>query len=293
MSSVPLSIQNLRKSYGSFEAVKGISFDVKAGEVFGLLGPNGAGKTTTISIVTTLEQPSSGSVQVFGLDVTKKPLEVKRHYGVVHQEIINSGFFDVDELLRFQSGYQGKRKNKPREDYLLNRLGLFEHRHKKVKQLSGGMKRRLMIAKALIHEPSILLLDEPTAGVDFSLRENLWDFVRELRREGIAILLTTHYLEEAEILCDRVGILNNGLLETCGPTREIVSKFAQKKVVLETKNGERREYLVPMEKLLGDVLAESGLDPKELRDLHVEQGRLEDAFRRVLNDRKEAEGAKR
>lgn len=287
-NAVPLKIENLRKRYGTFEAVRDISFEVRAGEIFGLLGPNGAGKTTTISIVTSLEVPDGGTVKVFGYDVTKDSMQAKRRFGLVHQEIINSGFFDVEELLIFQAGYHGLRRNKERNDYLLNRLGLYEHRQKKVKQLSGGMKRRLMIAKALVHSPKLLLLDEPTAGVDLTLRENLWDFVRELRKEGIAILLTTHYLEEAELLCDRVGIIHRGQIQTCGPTKDVIRQFTQKKIILETHKGGRRELFVPLGQDLGQILVQEGIESKDLKDLIIEEGTLEEAFRRVLLNERNA-----
>ncbi|MBX3041088.1 MAG: ABC transporter ATP-binding protein [Bdellovibrionaceae bacterium] len=285
---IPLQIQNLRKSYGSFQAVNDLSFVVNPGEVFGLLGPNGAGKTTTISIITTLEKRTSGEVKVFGHDVTAESRQAKCKFGVVHQEVINSGFFDLEELLQFQSGYYGIRNNTKRIHELLGRLGLFEHRHKKVKQLSGGMKRRLMIAKALVHSPRLLLLDEPTAGVDLTLRENLWTFVQELRSEGIAVLLTTHYLEEAELLCDRVGILNHGKLEACGPTSKIINQFAQKKIIVETRSAGRKEIMAKTDEVLGDILVASGIDPKDLLDVHVEEGRLEDAFRKLISAPMEA-----
>lgn len=260
-----------------------LSFEVGAGEVFGLLGPNGAGKTTTIGVVTTLETPTSGTARVFGHDVAKESLAAKRCFGVVHQEIINSGFFSVEELLRFQSGYYGLRRNQERIDYLLDRLGLAEHRDKKVKQLSGGMKRRLMIGKALVHSPKLLLLDEPTAGVDLKLRENLWDFVRELRSQGIAVLLTTHYLEEAELLCDRVGIIHRGRLQAVGPTREIVREFTSKKVIVETFSRGRLETFVGMQTPVAQVLAELRVPAEDLKDLTIVEGTLEEAFRQVLN----------
>lgn len=292
-----LEISNLHKSYGSFEAVKGISFVVEPGEIFGLLGPNGAGKTTSIEIITSLEQPTTGQVKVFGFDVTTQTQEAKSQLGVVHQEIINSGFFDVEEILKFQSGYYGLRKNQERIDYVLHKLSLFEHRHKKVKQLSGGMKRRLMIAKALVHSPRLLLLDEPTAGVDIELRENLWSFVQELSKEGMSILLTTHYLEEAESLCHRVGILNRGKLECVGPTQEIISRFTQKKVFLKLSEPKTlvseflvevraTEYcfVVPQDFPIGDLLRSAQVPLDALLDLRIEEGSLEDAFMRVLGD---------
>ncbi len=293
----PLEIVNLKKSYGPFEAVRGISFEVRPSEIFGLLGPNGAGKTTIISIVTTLEKLTSGKVKVFGEDVSDNPLFTKKQLGVVHQEVINSGYFDVEEILEFQSGYYGFRKNTERIHFLLHKLNLYEHRRKKVKQLSGGMKRRLMIAKALVHNPKLLLLDEPTAGVDITLRETLWDFVRELKKEGMSILLTTHYLEEAEVLCDRVGIINHGRVETMGPTRGIIKDFTQREMVLTLNE----EILVPKQILLGKdhniyrILIPSGVNIGQLlSDLHVEgkmivdlqikEGSLEEAFLRVLKN---------
>lgn len=286
---LPLQVEHLKKSYGSFHAVRDLSFEVKPGEIFGLLGPNGAGKTTTISIVTTLEKRTSGSVLVFGEDVESDPKRAKFHFGVVHQEVVNSGFFDVEELLYFQSGYYGLRQNGKRIQDLLGRLGLYEHRHKKVKQLSGGMKRRLMIAKALVHHPKLLLLDEPTAGVDLTLRENLWNFVKELRAEGIAVLLTTHYLEEAELLCDRVGIIHHGRLEACGLTSEIVSQFSQKKVTLYTQSLGTKEICAGADQTLEEILSREGIDPRQLIDVHIEEGRLEEAFKRVISGPREGQ----
>jgi ABC-2 type transport system ATP-binding protein len=192
-----LSIDGVHKAYGHIQALRGVSFEVEPGEVFGLLGPNGAGKTSLISIIVTLEKATSGTVKVFGHDVAANSREAKMRTGWVPQEIINHGYFTVEEILNFHAGYFGLWRPKERIEYLLDGLGLQEHRSKRVKQLSGGMKRRLMIAKALIHSPGLLLLDEPTAGVDVDLRTRLWDFVDELRREGMSILLTTHYLEEA------------------------------------------------------------------------------------------------
>lgn len=299
---LPLQIDQLRKQYpkSSVEAVKGVSFIVKSGEIFGLLGPNGAGKTSIISTITTLEKPTSGSVKVFGIDVTQDPMFIKKQIGVVHQEVINSGFFDVEEILNFHSGYYGIRNNKERIDFLLNKLSLYNHRKKKVKQLSGGMKRRLMIAKALVHNPKLLLLDEPTAGVDIGLREDLWKFVQELRQEGMSILLTTHYLEEAENLCDRVGIINLGSLTCLGETKNIISQYTNKKVCLMLTESPliQSKYLVdvrgcdyffvvPHEKALGEFLTEVGIPTQMIRDIQIQEGGLEEAFLKILNSKDE------
>jgi ABC-2 type transport system ATP-binding protein len=303
--NLPLEITDLRKRYkdSKVEAVKGVTFDVKPGEIFGLLGPNGAGKTTIISSITTLEEPTSGSVKVFGVEVTKDPMFTKKQLGVVHQEVITSGFFDVEEIMTFHSGYYGLRKNKERIHFLLEKLALYEHRNKKVKQLSGGMKRRLMIAKALVHNPKLLLLDEPTAGVDVRLREDLWKFVQELKGEGVSILLTTHYLEEAEELCDRVGIINLGSVVTIGNTKEIVNQYTHKKIRINlTENiniqspslvetvGHDYIFVVAQSKPLGEVIAEAKIPTTLIRDVQIEEGDLEAAFVHLVSKKNETQG---
>ena len=283
-----LKIENIVKTYRpptgpSTQALKGVSFDVKPGEIFGLLGPNGAGKTTLISILTTLEKPTSGDAFVFGQSVTENPKQTKVKIGVVPQEVVSSGFFDLEEILRYHSGYYGIAENSARIDQLLRRLKLHEHKHKMMRQLSGGMKRRMMIAKALVHSPKILLLDEPTAGVDVELRNQLWEFVRELQKEGVSIVLTTHYLQEAEALCDRVGIINKGELKYIGPTRDIISKLTQKKVHITVQSGEKLSFILEQGQNLGSVLREKGITLEQIQDLNVVDGTLEEAFVKVLN----------
>lgn len=297
----PLKIRSLVKDYGRLRAVSGVDLEIRPGEIFGLLGPNGAGKTSIISIIVTLEKPTSGSVEVFGYDVARDPLKAKALTGFVPQEIVNHGYFSVEEILRFHSGYFGRLKNQARIAFLLERLGLAEHRKKKVKQLSGGMKRRLLIAKALVNEPKLLLLDEPTAGVDIELRRTLWEFVEELRREGMTILLTTHYLEEAERLCDRVGILQGGQLKRQGPTRELVRELTKREVVVSLKEpgseirhpllsrqgpstdgGRELTFQTPASMGVGDLLADLGFQLRDVRDISIREGNLEDALRRVL-----------
>ena len=228
MSHLPLELRQLHKSYGQVHAVNGVDLQVNPAEVFGLLGPNGAGKTSIISVITGLEKPTSGEVKVFGADVSKDPRHAKMLVGRVPQEIVSHGFFNVEEVLGFLAGYYGVRDSKDRIAFLLDRLSLTQHKHKKVNQLSGGMKRRLMIAKALIHQPKLLLLDEPTAGVDVELRNSLWKFVGELKAQGVSILLTTHYLEEAQKLCDRVAIIHFGKIRAMGPTQQVISDITQK-----------------------------------------------------------------
>lgn len=294
--SPALAICELTKSYPKVKAVDQVSFEVRPGEIYGLLGPNGAGKTSIISVIVTLENATSGRAKVFGVDVQENPRLAKQNVGWVPQEIINHGFFSVEEVLRFISGFFGRRQNQSRIDFLLNRLGLWEHRHKKVKELSGGMKRRLMIAKALVHEPRLLLLDEPTAGVDIELRSSLWQFCDDLRKEGVAILLTTHYLEEAEHLCDRVGIIHKGRLLREGPTKELVSTLTQRKVrlvmnqalsplkhsLLIAQGNDHLEFQLPSKMGVGELLNELKFDTRLVRDIQIQEGDLEDAFRSVL-----------
>lgn len=285
-----LEVKNLKKTYvdakdasRSVHALKGISFDINEGEIFGLLGPNGAGKTTLISTITTLEKPTSGELNVFGLDVVTNARTIKQNVGVVHQEVINTGYFDVTEILEFQSGYYGILNNNDRIQFLLDRLALKPHAHKKVKQLSGGMKRRLMIAKALVHSPKLLLLDEPTAGVDVELRESLWKFVAELQKSGMSILLTTHYLEEAENLCNRIAIINKGELNYCGSPKEVIAKYSTKKINIKMINGDTKEILTSASESLNIVLAQHKISIADVADIQMTEGKLEEAFTKVVN----------
>ncbi len=298
MSIAPIDIKNLVKNYGKLTAVNNVSFTMNAGEILGLLGPNGAGKTSIISTLVTLEKPSSGSVSIFGYNVETHPREVKSLTGFVPQELMHHGYFDVIEILQFHSGYYGRLKNDDHIEYLLKRLGLWEHRNKKVKQLSGGMKRRLLIAKALVHEPSLLLLDEPTAGVDIELRESLWEFVLELKSKGLSILLTTHYLEEAEELCDRVGILQKGELKLLGPTKSLIKDLTSREIVMSFKDQapviqssflkeqktDELIFEVPAKMSLGDLISSSKMNIENLKDVQIREGNLEDAIKKVLHE---------
>lgn len=295
----PIAIENLVKDYGTLRAVDHVSFAMRPGEIFGLLGPNGAGKTTIISTLMTLEEPTSGVAKIFGLDVTEEPQRTKMLTGFVPQELIHHGYFDAEEIMQFHSGYFGLRKNQERIDWLLNKLSLWEHRHKKVKQLSGGMKRRLLIAKALVHDPKLLILDEPTAGVDISLRESLWKFVEEMKSQGLSILLTTHYIQEAETLCDRVGIIQQGRLRKTGDTRELIRELTKREIVIRLKSapandpkhpgfvkriGSEWVFQVSPTVGAGDLLAGLGIDIRDVADLVIREGSLEDALKRVLGE---------
>ncbi|MBK9518105.1 MAG: ABC transporter ATP-binding protein [Anaeromyxobacter sp.] len=207
-----VQLRQLVKRYGALTALGGVDLDILEGEIFGLLGPNGAGKTTLISIVAGLARATSGTATVLGRDVVKEYRFTRRAVGLVPQEVNFDPFFTVEESLRFQAGYFGVRLSDERVVELLTALDLLAKRHVNARALSGGMKRRLLIAKALVHQPRVLFLDEPTAGVDVELRRALWAYVRTLRDRGTTVVLTTHYLEEAEALADRIGVIDRGRL---------------------------------------------------------------------------------
>ncbi len=204
------------------QALDQVSFDIPQGEFFGLLGPNGAGKTTLISILAGLSRASSGAVKVHGFDVLVDYADARRRLGVVPQELVFDPFFTVREALRIQSGYFGIKHNDDWIDELLSCLGLTDKAHANMRQLSGGMKRRVLVAQALVHKPPVIVLDEPTAGVDVELRQTLWQFIARLNREGSTVLLTTHYLEEAEALCSRIGMLKQGRLVALSSTSALL-----------------------------------------------------------------------
>lgn len=211
--STAISISDVRKQYGSLQALKGINLDIERGEFFGLLGPNGAGKSTLINIIAGLARADTGYIKILGHDVVSDYRNSRKHVGIVPQELVFDAFFCVREMLRIQSGYFGLGKeNDDWIDELLCSLKLQDKAETNMRALSGGMKRRVLIAQALVHKPEVIVLDEPTAGVDVELRKLLWTFIRKLHADGHTIVLTTHYLEEAESLCDRIAILNHGVV---------------------------------------------------------------------------------
>lgn len=301
-----VSIRDLSVVYGSGKnqkrAVDHVSFEVESGEFFALLGPNGAGKTTLISSLTGLLDVKFGEVQIYGSPAGS--LEAKKQMGVVPQELVHHGFFNVNEVLNFFSGYYGIRNNQKRIDYLLERLALTEQKYKKVSQLSGGMKRRLLIAKALVHSPKLLLLDEPSAGVDIELRALLWDFMTELNRQGTTILLTTHYLEEAERLCERIAIMNEGRLASLDNTGTMLSEMLDKEVSIVLKEGSEslkalgaarenlscdlaiQKNMVTMtcasKESLEDILKRLDIKISDVLDVKIRDGALEHAFLKVI-----------
>ncbi|MFZ8977381.1 MAG: ABC transporter ATP-binding protein [Pseudohongiellaceae bacterium] len=231
-----ISIKNLRKTYDNgFEALKGISLEVEQGDFFALLGPNGAGKSTTIGVISTLVNRSAGEVEVFGRNVDSHVYETKLDLGVVPQEVNFNLFERVEDIVITQAGYYGLPRTlaKERSDKYLRQLGLWDKRRDRSRSLSGGMKRRLMIARALVHEPRLLILDEPTAGVDIELRRSMWDFLIELNGQGTTIILTTHYLEEAEQLCRNIAIIDNGAIVENTSMKSLLAEIDSQVFVLD------------------------------------------------------------
>ena len=221
-----IRIKDVRKCHGTVQALDGVCLDIVPGEIFGLLGPNGAGKTTLISIVAGLARADSGSVEVMGADVITDYRRARRMLGVVPQELVFDPFFSVRETLEIQSGYFGIRKNGAWIDEILHNLDLTPKSGANMRSLSGGMKRRVLVAQALVHKPPVIVLDEPTAGVDVELRQSLWKFMRSLNREGHTIVLTTHYLEEAELLCNRIAMLKAGQVVALDSTKNLLENFS-------------------------------------------------------------------
>lgn len=239
MTTPAIDIRGLVKTYGSLRALDGVDLTVAPGEFFALLGPNGAGKTTLISILAGLVRPTAGSVRVMGVDVVGDGPEARRKLGVVPQELVFDPFFTVRETLRIQSGYFGLLRNDDWIDELLAALELTDKADTNMRRLSGGMKRRVLVGQALVHRPPVIVLDEPTAGVDVALRQGLWALMRRLNAEGHTIVLTTHYLEEAEELCGRVAMLKQGSLAALAPTQQLLARYAQRQVWLRLSDADR------------------------------------------------------
>lgn len=228
-----IQINRIHKHFGALHALKGIHLSIEQGEFFALLGPNGAGKSTLINILAGLIKPSSGDISVLGFDVVDQYRQARQLLGIVPQELVFDPFFNVREMLRFQAGYFGRGpENDAWVDEILAGLGLADKANTNMRKLSGGMKRRALIAQALAHKPPVIVLDEPTAGVDVELRQTMWAFIKKLNREGHTIILTTHYLEEAEALCNRVGMMKQGELVALDSTANLLNKFSGKKLSL-------------------------------------------------------------
>lgn len=249
MAIPAIKIESVHKHFGSLHALKGLDLTVNQGEFFGLLGPNGAGKSTLINILAGLLRPSEGNVSVMGHDVVTDYQAARMALGVVPQELVFDPFFNVREMLRFQAGYFGRGKeNDAWVDEIIESLGLTDKAHTNMRRLSGGMKRRALIAQALAHKPPVIVLDEPTAGVDVELRQLMWGFIRRLNEEGHTIILTTHYLEEAEELCSRVAMMKHGEVVALDTTANLLSKFPSKNLCIKLSAGSMPASLAAMVK---------------------------------------------
>ena len=247
MSSPAIEINGLHKYFGDLHALKGVNLTIEQGEFFALLGPNGAGKSTLINILAGLIKPSSGNISVMGFDVVNRYQQARPLLGIVPQELVFDPFFNVREMLRFQAGYFGHGpENDKWIDEVLEGLGLTDKAHTNMRKLSGGMKRRALIAQALAHRPPVIVLDEPTAGVDVELRQMLWEFIKKLNRAGHTIILTTHYLEEAEALCSRVAMMKQGEIVALDSTSSLLNKFAGKNLRLSLGSVVLPEVLEPL-----------------------------------------------
>ncbi len=289
-------LQGVVKRYGARKVVDDVSLEIAQGEFFALLGANGAGKTTLISMLAGLARPSAGSVQVLGHEVSREPYLTRRLLGVVPQELVFDPFFTVRETLRLQSGYFGLRRNDAWIDELLHHLGLAAQAEQNMRALSGGMKRRVMVAQALVHKPPVIVLDEPTAGVDVELRQSLWQFITDLNRQGHTVLLTTHYLEEAESLCSRIGMLKLGRLVALDGTHALLARFASTQLLLRSRGqpvppallagsrpiGARRAWTVRDSAEVERILAELRAAGCEVDELEVRRADLEDAFLQIM-----------
>ena len=304
-----ISFQSVSKAYPSprgpshnaFMALDGVSLDIEQGEFFGLLGPNGAGKTTMISILAGLTRATSGRVTVLGSDVQADYAQARRKLGVVPQELVFDPFFNVREALLFQSGYFGVRNNGAWIDELLESLGLTDKAGANMRQLSGGMKRRMLVAQALVHKPPVIVLDEPTAGVDVELRQTLWHFIAKLNKRGHTVLLTTHYLEEAEALCGRIAMLKSGRVVALDRTSELL-KTASSNVLRFKLDAELPPALAAKARITGRIVQFPAHDALEIEhylsavreaglraeDVEIRKADLEDVFLEVMTQHRDS-----
>ncbi|ALL63875.1 ABC-type multidrug transport system, ATPase component [Paraburkholderia caribensis MBA4] len=303
-----IEIRNVRKRYKDLQALKGVSFTVEQGEFFGLLGPNGAGKTTLISILAGLARADEGSITVHGHHVVDDFRLARRALGVVPQELVFDPFFTVRETLRIQSGYFGLRKNDDWIDEVMANLDLTEKADANMRALSGGMKRRVLVAQALVHRPPVIVLDEPTAGVDVELRQTLWKFISRLNREGHTIVLTTHYLEEAESLCDRIAMLRRGEVVALERTSTLLERFAGTQLFIRFAQGvlpaelralevdptnvNGRQHLLRLSSYddVERILAQCRTAGCTFDEIEVRKADLEDVFMQVMNGPEVVEG---
>ena len=296
--NLAIKISKLFKNYDTVKAVQGVDLEIKKGEFYGLLGPNGAGKSTTINSITSLVKPSGGNIEIFGKNIENDFRFARSQVGIAQQEVSMDWFFPLEQLLYFQAGFYGVSRSSAKEriEYLLEKLGLSKHKSKKMRELSGGMKRRLQIAKALVHNPEIIILDEPTAGVDVELRHDLWLYLQELHKEGKTILLTTHYIDEAELLCERVGIIDKGKLiveDTVSNLKKMVKNSSLEIRLKDSLNSDfsflnKYDYKISEETVqiftdkpnleLPSIILKFSEKGIKIEDIHIPQTSLEDVF---------------
>jgi ABC-2 type transport system ATP-binding protein len=301
-----IQIQRVEKSYRSLKALNGVSLTIEQGEFFGLLGPNGAGKTTLISIIAGLNRADVGSVAIHGHDVVSDYRRARQLLGVVPQELVFDPFFTVRETLRIQSGYFGLKNNDAWIDEVMHNLDLTNKADANMRALSGGMKRRVLVAQALVHKPPVIVLDEPTAGVDVELRQTLWKFVSRLNREGHTVVLTTHYLEEAQALCNRVAMLKGGQVVALDTTSSLIKRISGSQLVVRLAAGALPEELKPLvshpdELASGNrqytlrvndyaevepILSKLRLSGAAIEDMQLQQADLEDVFIQIMEGEK-------
>ena len=310
MTDNQITINNLSKTYDNgFNALKNINLNIKRGEIFAMLGPNGAGKTTLISIICGIVTPSSGKITVDNFDIIEDYRETRSRIGLVPQELTLEQFETVFNNVSYSRGLYGKKPDPGHIEKILKQLSLWDKKDQRLRQLSGGMKRRVLIAKALSHEPQILFLDEPTAGVDVELRQDMWKIVESLRKTGVTIILTTHYIEEAEAIADRVGVINQGEIIVVDQTKELLKKMGHKKLTVELqeeiseipKSLEKYDLILGNNKMSVDYtynvqakqtgitnllqdLKDAGL---KLKDLKTEQSTLEKIFVNLVRENNE------
>ena len=297
-----IQIRNVKKRFGSLQALGDVSLDIQQGEFFGLLGPNGAGKTTLISIIAGLSRADSGTISIQGHDVVTDYRQARRLLGVVPQELVFDPFFTVRETLRMQSGYFGLHNNDPWIDEVMHNLDLTGKADSNMRSLSGGMKRRVLVAQALVHKPPVIMLDEPTAGVDVELRQTLWKFIARLNREGHTVVLTTHYLEEAQALCNRIAMLKLGQVVALDSTAALIKRISGSQLVVKLAEGTLPSSLHALLSHPDELNAEKKYilrvtDPAEvesilarlreanlkIEDMQLHQADLEDVFIQIMD----------
>ncbi len=300
-----IQITQVAKSYQSVQALDGVSLTIEQGEFFGLLGPNGAGKTTLISIIAGLSRADTGTVRIQGHDVVSDYRQARKLLGVVPQELVFDPFFTVRETLRMQSGYFGLKNNDPWIDEVMHHLDLTSKADANMRSLSGGMKRRVLVAQALVHKPPVIVLDEPTAGVDVELRQTLWKFIARLNREGHTVVLTTHYLEEAQALCNRIAMLKGGRVVALDTTAALIRRISGSQLVVTLASGSLPDGLKPLvshpdELVQGNqftlrvndytevepILARLREAGAVIEDLYLQQADLEDVFIQIMEGEK-------